>query len=296
MIQIEPCSNRMVYHVDQSIPDPQIPVTMNRKFTLLMMAFSMASIAIAQNKVQNPGCEQALVGGEIPGWQEITGSTWTRQCGSPPAHSGQCYFSPGDAADAELSQRVDVSDDATVIDSGNKHYFFVAYVRSLNESPADQSGVKLIYRSASDAIIETVTFGPYTNTNAWFTLDFVIQIPVGTRTVDIRLHSTRLNGTSNDGYYDDLYLGDIPVSTKEINEKLKFSVYPNPADEAFTLLIPGFIVEDLKLSMYDCTGRNVMEKTVKDSQTTFDINSKAGVYILCLQGKEGIYTSRLVVL
>ncbi|MEP6793584.1 MAG: hypothetical protein ABJB16_04610, partial [Saprospiraceae bacterium] len=80
----------MVYHVDQSVPDLQISVTMNLKFILLMMAFSMASIATAQNKVQNPGCEQALVGGEIPGWQEITGGTWTKRCEPPGPHSGQC--------------------------------------------------------------------------------------------------------------------------------------------------------------------------------------------------------------
>lgn len=268
---------------------------MKMKYILLVIAFCITSIAHAQNKVQNPGCEQSLVGGEIPSWQEINGGAWTRQCANPIAHGGNCYFYAGETADAELSQRIDVSDDAQTIDSGNKHYFFVAYVRSFNENPTDQSGVKLIYRDANDAIVEIVTFGPYTNTSSWFTLDFVVQIPAGTRTVDIRLHSVRANGTSNDGYYDDIYLGDVPVATKEINEKLKFSVYPNPADDAFTLLIPGYTAEDLILSMYDCTGRKVMEKPVNDAHSTFELNNPPGLYTLYLKGKEGINVSKLFV-
>lgn len=268
---------------------------MKMKYLLLMISLILTSITYAQNKVQNPGCEQSLAGGEISGWQEITGGAWSRQCANPTAHGGDCYFYAGDVAEAELSQRIDVSDDAQIIDSGNKHYFFVAYVRSFNENPTDQSGVKLIYRDHNDAIIETVTFGPYTNTSSWFTLDFVVQIPVDTRTVDIRLHSVRANGTSNDGYYDDIYLGDVPVATNEINEKLKFSVYPNPAEDAFTLLIPGNTAEDLRLTMYDYTGRKVMEQPVNDAHSNFEINNPPGLYTLYLKGNDGVSVSKLVV-
>lgn len=81
---------------------------MKMKYLLLMISLTVTSITFAQNKVQNPGCEQSLTGVHIPGWQVITGGAWSRQCANPTAHGGECYFFAGDVAEAELSQRIDV--------------------------------------------------------------------------------------------------------------------------------------------------------------------------------------------
>ena len=73
------------------------------------------SAAIKGNLIVNPGNEEPLVNGEIPGWIEEQGTTWTQGnssiAGLPDAHRGQHFFYVGSdgAQYAELRQDVDVS-------------------------------------------------------------------------------------------------------------------------------------------------------------------------------------------
>jgi hypothetical protein len=55
------------------------------------------------------GIARPLINGEIPGWTEAVGNDWTARSADPPPEpfsGGLAYFSPGNAAEAELSQDV----------------------------------------------------------------------------------------------------------------------------------------------------------------------------------------------
>ena len=59
--------------------------------------------------ITNGSNEDALVGGEIPGWTEVVGTNWTQRGSSPPPFDGNFYFFAGNGATAELAQLIDVS-------------------------------------------------------------------------------------------------------------------------------------------------------------------------------------------
>ena len=56
----------------------------------------------------NGGADATLVNGEIPGWREVRGSSWTRGPAISP-QAGTGHFFAGRTASAELAQSVDVS-------------------------------------------------------------------------------------------------------------------------------------------------------------------------------------------
>ncbi len=92
--------------------------------TLTIVAtFALASISEA-TLLNNGGNDELLVGGEIPGWDEIVGTTWTQRSASPSPQAGTHYFNPGAGANHELAQTVDVSAYASDIDAGVQFFDF----------------------------------------------------------------------------------------------------------------------------------------------------------------------------
>jgi len=110
------------------------------------------SISINGNLVANPGNEEPLLNGLIAGWTAVQGTTWTQgtASGFPAAH-GNSYFFAGSAAQAELSQDVDVSAFSPGIDAGTQQFAFQAYVRSASEALPDLARVVVEYRDAANA-------------------------------------------------------------------------------------------------------------------------------------------------
>jgi hypothetical protein len=163
----------------------------------------------------NGGCEDALVGGEIPQWTEVIGTTWTRGTVTGtgiPTQAGEGYFRPGNGANHELAQDVDVSALALEIDTGVHQFIFTGYVRSFNQTPADTSRIVIEYRDASETVLSSFDSGGIANKTAWQLVADTRNAPVGTRTIRVRLVSKRYNGTSNDGYYDSLSLKTLVPS------------------------------------------------------------------------------------
>ena len=200
------------------------------------MAFviSLCNYLQALNLILNPGCEDTLIDGNIPYWQEISGTNWTQRTASPEPHAGSSYFFPGVAATAELGQLINVSNDLVEIDQGIKMYYFTGHVRAYSQTPSDESNIFIYFRNEGDSILNSVTLGPYTQTQTWLRIDTALSAPPGARNIDIRLHSVRHNGSNNDGYYDELYLGNYPlVGLQEIVMVAEFLVYPNPSPGQF---------------------------------------------------------------
>ncbi len=79
------------------------------------------------------------------------------------------------------------------------------------------------------------------------------------------------------------------TSIPNINgNKSSITVFPNPADNFVSISIKDFN-EDIIVSLFDITGRKLMEKSVLSSQTQFDISRFAnGVYFLEIKCGESI--------
>ncbi len=182
----------------------------------MLLSFAIAGIppTAAQNLLSNPDAEDPLVSGEIPDWTEVDGNDWQYRDSNPTAQSGQNYFFAGVSSSAELRQDVDVSAQASDIDTGDLQFTFAGYVRSFGQSSPDEAQVILEYRDGSGTVLDTYDSGATTNTSSWLLLSDERTAPVGTRVIRVRLITDRNNGSNNDGYFDNLSLqtsGIIPV-------------------------------------------------------------------------------------
>jgi hypothetical protein len=189
---------------------PTMLPSLERLLPALLLACAGAGVQ-AQNLIQNPGNELELVGGEIPGWTEVQGSQWGQRASNPLPQEGAHYFFAGAVASALLRQDVDVSALAPAIDAGQMAFDFSGWARSFAQSPADTSTFLVTLLDAQAATTLDYSSGALSSTDSWQQVQTRLLAPAGTRTVRIDLLATRLAGSNNDGYFDDLRLVAAPV-------------------------------------------------------------------------------------
>lgn len=209
-------------------------IKLSQPLVLLFASFRLC----AQNLILNPSCDDSLVNGNIPHWQEIVGTNWSQRCASPNAltGNGSCYFFAGANSIGELSQTIDLTTYSSQIDNGNFVLYFHGYETSYSQSPSDDANIYIQFTNVIDTLLSEIHFGPYNQTSIWAELDSTLQVPALTRMVKIKLRSVRHNGSNNDGYYDELYLGLNPwVGISDLNQPASFSISPNPTSNYITI-------------------------------------------------------------
>jgi hypothetical protein len=164
-----------------------------------------STVAWPANLIVNPGNELPLISGDIQGWTEVQGSAWTRSS-IVPAQEGVFHFEAGEVANAELAQSVDVSSFALGIDAGVQRFNFSGYVRSFPQSPLDLARIVVEYRNAGGVVLSTFDSGEVANGDSWQLVSDSRLAPAGTRRINVRLIARRLNGTFNDGFFDNIQL------------------------------------------------------------------------------------------
>ena len=170
---------------------------------------------LGPNLLVNPGAEDALAGGELPGWTEVLGTEWRSRFAEPLPLEGAAYFSAGSEAVAELRQDIDVSAYAGAIDTGTQVFSFQSFVRTFDQVPANTARIIIEYRTrANDLVLDRFDSGELSNALAWESVADERVAPVDTGWIRVRLLATRYSlGTQNDAYFDGLSLQSarIPV-------------------------------------------------------------------------------------
>jgi len=290
-------------------------VMKNLNFFLFTITLALQPLTIqAQNLIYNPGCEDSLVNGEIPYWTEVIGTDWSHRAnGNPPSYEGDYMFFPGAVPIAELQQDIDVSSNASAIDSSIQHYYFEGYVRAYNQNPPDHSRIVLEYLDTLKTTkLDSIDLGEYFSTVEWLQLTDTTLAPIGTRFIRVRLISTRYNGSNNDGYYDGLSLvGDVPlsISTNSITipEEIKLHQnFPNPFNPCtnikFTISDFGFV----SLKVFDVLGNEVATLVNEDFpageyEVEFNLPAgrqgpSSGIYFYQLRAGNFIETKKMILL
>jgi serine/threonine protein kinase len=155
--------------------------------------------------LQNGGCEQIGHSDQVPHWVAIRGG-FTRREQNPTAREGKFYFAPLPVAVAEIEQTVSIASLASPIDANRLDLRFRGNVRSYKQARPDEATVIVELLDADGQVLESFNSGIVPSTDAWKFVSDARPIPPGTRSVKMRLISTRHEGTNNDGYFDDLSL------------------------------------------------------------------------------------------
>ncbi len=134
-----------------------------------------------------------------------------RNGGFASASDGTYYCYAGSkAGPIECFQDIDVSAYAAVIDASTETFTFSGEVQTFSQTPQDNARVIVEYRDAGSTVLDSWDSGNQNTNSVWQTVSDSRLAPVGTRTIRIRIVSTKNNGTSNDAYYDNFSL--IPTS------------------------------------------------------------------------------------
>ncbi|MAG57774.1 MAG: hypothetical protein CMJ83_15920 [Planctomycetes bacterium] len=137
-------------------------------------------------------------------------SGWMSPTDPGPANRGRTNFTGGFVAVSTAAQTIDVSSGAAAIDAGGVAYDLGAWLGGyLNQD--DNARVSVEFQNGLGALLASATIGPVLAAGRGFVTALVHQattgaVPVGTRTVIVTLVCTRIAGSANDGYADNLTL------------------------------------------------------------------------------------------
>jgi hypothetical protein len=155
-----------------------------------------------------------------PGWT-LTGNLTVVQYNAPggfplstdpgPPARGANYFAGGDNnASSSAAQTINVAAGAATIDAGTAAYSLSAWLGGFSTQD-DNATLTVTFRNAGATAIGSATIGPVTAADRGSATGMLLRnaagaVPAGTRTIDVVLQLTRVSGTYNDGYADELSL------------------------------------------------------------------------------------------
>jgi uncharacterized protein (TIGR03382 family) len=128
----------------------------------------------------------------------------------PPAR-GSNFFAGGNAsALTTVTQLANLSADAAPIDTGTVTYALSGYLGGFS-SQDDNATLTVAFQNAASTTLGTATIGPVTAADRGSATGMLLRtaagtVPAGTRQALITLTLTRVSGTYNDGYADNLSL------------------------------------------------------------------------------------------
>ncbi len=217
---------------------------------------------VTSNILLNGDAETGIVN-----WTGNIESLTDNECGSIPVYQGTNFFAVGGVCVNEQTtgfakQTIDVSTHAVQIDDGKFQVEYGGYLRTwgLNN---DLPEMYIEFLNASNNLIGTTSYLS-NNTAVWINTTGHETIPMATRKLRVVLKGTRLAGTDNDSYFDELSLRLIEsdcssIGLNELFTDEKVSIYPNPTNgELFYETLENY----QQISIVDQLGREVFSTNV----------------------------------
>jgi hypothetical protein len=155
---------------------------------------------------------------DVPGWT-LSGDftvvrygfqTWPTPSDPGPPNRGRQFFSGGVAATSQATQTIDLAARAGVIDTGDVTFELAGFLGGFS-SQGDNAVLTAIFRDGFDGSLGEATIGPVTaadrgNRSGLLARSTSGAVPVGTRRIELVLVLSRVSGSFNDGYADNLSL------------------------------------------------------------------------------------------
>jgi hypothetical protein len=186
---------------------------------------SVAAAGSTGNLLQNPGAEAGTGGTNSetivppPDWTvtgEFTAMKYGAEGGFPTTENSESikggvnFFAGGNSEVSSASQTVSVAAEAAAIDAGTDSATLSGDLGGYS-SQNDNAVVTATYLSASNATLGSLTIGPVTAAERKEETELLAEsatgtVPVGTRSIQVVITSTRIEGEYNDGYSDNISL------------------------------------------------------------------------------------------
>ncbi len=192
--------------------------------SFLLLSALPASAQFGTNLLVNPGAESNAGGsggpiGVVTGWAitgQFTGISYATGNGYPdattpgPADRGTNFFGGGNVTSSSGTQVVDLSSFAAAVDTGSVGFGVEAWLGGF-ASQDDNAQLTVNFRNASNSTLSTAILGTVLATDRGSITSFLLRstggsVPVGARNAQVILQMTRSEGSSNDGYADNLSL------------------------------------------------------------------------------------------
>jgi hypothetical protein len=195
-------------------------------FVLFCCAETSWATSIGVNLILNPGAESGLGAADYN--STVPPSDWTttsnfsavqynfgtltdlNAADSTAIGGGNNYFAGGpDNAVSTATQVIAFNDLASDVDAGLLQFLLSGYFGGWFDQD-DNLVVQAIFRDASSAVLSVASIGPVSAADRSFESQLLFRstgpafVPVGARSADILLTSTRTVGVYNDGYADNL--------------------------------------------------------------------------------------------
>ncbi len=172
---------------------------------LLLLAAAAGNAAPLNTElVINGGAES----GDMTGWLGAGGIEVVPATG-PAAGFGDFVFTGSLGPDTQTAiQSIDLGGNAAAIDAGLATSIFSIYLQGRTDGGfTDTAEVIVTYRDGANGQLGAIAF---TDTNTavidWDFFSDTRAVPVGTRSIDIFLRTTRSIGLSSDGFFDEVSL------------------------------------------------------------------------------------------
>ena len=169
------------------------------------LSFVTGETQYSENLLLNPGGESGT-----DYWMVTEGymeSLESYECNGIEPYSGDYYFAVGalcnSASYTEAQQMVDISEFTDCIDVDLATLYYGGYLSNWGGSDHPEITIAFMDENGNE-IDRAETLGTF---NAfWTLLSHEIQIPIGTRSIQMILMGSRYAGDDNDSYFDDLFL------------------------------------------------------------------------------------------
>jgi hypothetical protein len=158
----------------------------------------------------------------------------------------------------------------------------------------------IVLRSPSQNVVVLGNFNLVTNSISanfpklgrwyeYFTNDS-IEVTTATQSFNFQAGEYRLYSSTKMGTFKPL------VSTKNVIEQ-HLSIYPNPVNDALTIVSGSYNNQIKNIVLLDLTGKLIatFEPTYQASQTLDLSACKAGMYFLRIEGNDGQFTKKIII-
>jgi subtilase family serine protease len=210
------------YFTTSATSEKPDPIAEIKKGAVITGACSLGGNLIVNGEAEaDPAATgDGTVNHDVTSWENETGDfTITRynsinnfptSTGPGPENRGTFFFSGGRTASSSATQTIDLTSCAAEIDSNGQRFLLSGFLGGFSSSN-DQTSVVLSFRDAGNLEVGAASIGPLTagdrrNVTGLFPRSKSGVVPVGTRTVEVKVQITRFDTTFNDGYADNLSL------------------------------------------------------------------------------------------